>query len=237
MNKLLPPKYMRWNYSLDQRYYCNQKQLITSGCSFTASTSQLDCAASWPGYVRDRCRFEETIDLSYPGMGNDYIYQSIKQYANTNSLVIVMWSGIDRQAISMDPPVARIPKDLSNETKKQRALMSFEMVQELKKELVARQIPHAFTQYINLIHPPFLAWRDTTGAWPSYLDNDQLNKLKDSIDIPTNPNEFLYDYAFFNDHLNAGDFFHPPVECNLSWTDQVLLPNLAKKGLIHSVDR
>jgi hypothetical protein len=95
MNNLLPPKYMRWNYALDQQYYCNQKQLITSGCSFTASTNQLDCAASWPGFMRDRCRFEETIDLSYPGMGNDYIYQSIMNNINNESLVVVMWSGID----------------------------------------------------------------------------------------------------------------------------------------------
>jgi hypothetical protein len=87
---------------------------------------------------------------------------------NDKSLVIVMCSGIDRQAISMDPPISSPTQDLTNEEKKQRALMSFEMIQELKKELVARQIPHAFTQYINLIHPPFLAWRDTTNVWSDY---------------------------------------------------------------------
>lgn len=237
MIHLLPPKHMSWDYSIDQQYHCNQKQLITSGCSFTASTQQLNCAASWPGYVRDRCRFEETVDLSYPGMGNDYIYQSIINYANTDSLIIIMWSGIDRQSSSINPPKASSTKDLTNNEKKQRALMSFEMVQELKNELVARQIPHAFTQYINLIHPPFLAWPDTTEVWSKYLDKSQLIKLNDLIDIPTNPKEFLYDYAFFNDHLNGGDSYHPPAECNLSWTDQVLLPNLAKKGLIHPVDQ
>jgi hypothetical protein len=156
---------------------------------------------------------------------------------NNESLVIVMWSGINRQAISMDPPLPSSTQDLTSEEKKQRALMSFEMIQELKKELVARQIPHAFTQYINLIHPPFLAWRDTTNVWPDYLNNPQLNKLNDLIDIPLDPKEFLYDYGFFNDYINNEDRFHPPAECNLSWTDQVLLPNLAKKGLIHLVDQ
>ena len=67
------PKLLKWEYSLSQKYTCPESVLITSGCSFTSSTLQLDTAASWPGFVVDRCRFNYCIDYSFPGAGNEYI--------------------------------------------------------------------------------------------------------------------------------------------------------------------
>lgn len=232
---LVPPKTLNWSWNLSQAYQCPKRRLITSGCSFTASTQQTESAASWPGFVRDRCRFEEAVDMSYPGMGNDYIRQSIMDYVSDDCLVIVMWSGLDRVAQSMSPPKAKPIGIISQQEKHQRIMKSFEMIQQLSYDLKQRNIPHAFTQYVNLIYPPFLPVRDTTPTWDQALDSAQLKTVATLIDIPTNSRDFLYDYAFFNNHLTQGDQFHPPVECNLTWTDTVLLPALANKGLISKI--
>jgi hypothetical protein len=229
---LLPPKILNWDWNLAQTYCSKQRVLVTSGCSFTASTQQTMSAASWPGFVRDRCRFDYAVDMSYPGMGNDYIRESIMDQVTPDCLVIVMWSGIDRRAVSFLPPISMTTCALQDAEKIQTAKMSLSMVQQLKKNLTEKNIPHAFTQYINLIYPPFLPKRDTTPVWAKYLNRTELEEVKNLIDIPNNPQHFLYDYAFFNKFLDNGDQFHPPVECNLKWTDSVLLPELAKKGLI-----
>lgn len=234
---LLPPKHMVWSHSVNQTYRCDQIRLVTSGCSFTASTQQLESAASWPGYVRDRCKFDNAIDLSYPGMGNDYIQESIMDYVDKDCLVIVMWSGIDRKYASKNPPKSLPTRSLAQQEQYNRAQMSFNSIKQLKHNLEQKQIPYAFTQYINLIYPPFLPFRDTSGVWADYLDQHEITELKALIDIPATSQEFLYDYAFFNNYLTTPDIFHPPVECNFAWTDQVLLPNLAKKGLITKIDQ
>jgi hypothetical protein len=80
MGFLPVPKLLKWNHSLSQKYTCTESVLLTSGCSFTSSTLQLDAAASWPGYVVDRCRFDYCIDYSFPGAGNEYIANSILNY-------------------------------------------------------------------------------------------------------------------------------------------------------------
>ena len=111
---LTPPKIMQWNYNLSQTHKLNSKILITSGCSLTASTQQVISAASWPGYMRDRCRFEYAVDLSYPAAGNEYIADSIMQYFKDKTnysdyFVVIMWSGLDRREIqevdSKDPKI------------------------------------------------------------------------------------------------------------------------------------
>lgn len=247
VNALPPPKIMSWSYNLKQTHCCNKNILITSGCSFTASTTQLKIAASWPGYLRDRCRFDYAVDLSYPGMGNDYICDTMKIYLESvdcsNVLVIVMWSGLDRvytiggPAFNLSPSQTTQQKQISDEEKRSRAEFSWFKIQELKDFLISRNIPHAFTQYINLLWPPYLAYRDTTKSWDSWLKKDIVNQIRQCIDVPTNNKDFLYDWAFYNGYLNVGDQYHPPAECNLDWTDQVLIPNLARKALIFPVDQ
>mgnify|MGYP003344898755 CR=1 FL=1 len=106
MSTLPVPKYLNWplTQSIQQHYNCDFDCLVTSGCSFTSSTTWLEGAASWPGYVRDRSGIQSCIDMSFPGVGNRYIADSIKyaienyceSYSCKKILVIVMWSGIDR---------------------------------------------------------------------------------------------------------------------------------------------
>jgi hypothetical protein len=247
MTFLQVPKRMKWKYNLSQTHFSNKSILITSGCSFTASTQQLDSAASWPGYVRDRCRFDYCIDYSYPGSGNEYIGDSIlhhfSEIDNVNDyFVIIMWSGIDRKEekiknIDWQPKIGdisyqRSKAQLSHELRCQYANESADKMFKLYKYLTERNISFVFTSYVNLLFPPYIPKRDNTVEFDNLVDVDTLTKLKSLPWVPTNPMDYLYEYAFVNDYLTTGDYFHPPVECNLLWTDNILLPTMVKQGFI-----
>ena len=246
------PKKMAWEYNVSQTHSSNKSILITSGCSFTASTQQLESAASWPGYVRDRCRFSHCIDYSYPGAGNEYIGDSILHHFSeidntSNYFVIIMWTGINRKeekikGVDQQPmlgnvsywridPNPQVDYDLGC----QYANESADKIFELSNYLTKRNIPFVFTSYVNLLFPPYIPKRDTTNEFDKLVDVDRLTKLKSLPWIPTKPLDYLYEYAFVNNHLTTGDYFHPPVECNLLWTDNILLPNMVKQGHIQSV--
>ena len=257
MGFLSVPKLLKWKHSLSQRYTCTESVLITSGCSFTSSTLQLDAAASWPGYVVDRCRFDYCIDHSFPGAGNEYIANSILNYFSTiddtealKYKVIIMWSGIDRQEEkrvdgnivynSTEYPKInnisyhRIQSEYLDRVKSTQC--SVDKIFEVYNYLNSRNISFAFTFYSNLLFPPYIPKRDTTHHFEDYANSKTLKELKTIPWIPSNPMDYLYEYAFVNDFLNHGDQFHPLVECNLQWVDNVLLPNLAKMKLIIPVD-
>ena len=77
------------------------KNLIVSGCSFTYNNHETS-ASTWPYYLKDLGGFDQVLDCSMPGAGNYHIASSLQwaiEMQNpdpTNSLVIVMWSGNDR---------------------------------------------------------------------------------------------------------------------------------------------
>ena len=77
----------------------NKKYLITTGCSFTTSYSGR--WKSWP-YFFGKIVNREVINKGTTAVGNFYIvnklYETIdtSKYNSDNSIVIVMWSGIDR---------------------------------------------------------------------------------------------------------------------------------------------
>jgi hypothetical protein len=252
--KFLPvPKLIKWVPSLDQHYYCTEKILVTAGCSFTASTLQLETAASWPGYVLDRCRFDHCIDYSYPGVGNEYIGDSILHFFSQvpdhdvdQYMAIIMWSGIDRkeEKVAGDkmPNINGITYrrvdggteslGLGSQEKRQRAVESANKILEVYNYLSMRKIKFVFSLYANLLFAPYIPKRDTTFEFDSYISKILLCQLQNLPWIPNKPLDFLYEYAFTNDFLNHEDQFHPNRECNLHWTNKVLLPNMASQGLI-----
>jgi hypothetical protein len=253
MNFLPVPKLMQWAHSLDQTYRCTSTKLITSGCSFTASTLQLQTAASWPGYVMDRCRFDQCIDYSYAGSGNEYIGDSILHFFSQipdssldQYMVIVMWSGIDRKTkkvFGTDMPnlngvvYQRIQdvNKIDHKEKQCRALESANKILEVYNYLVKRKIAFAFTAYANMLYTPYIPKRDTTFEFDKFVSDSLLMQLQNLPWIPNSSMDFLYEYAFVNDFLNSGDYFHPPAECNLKWTDEILLPGMVKQGLIQHI--
>lgn len=207
------PKILEWEQQLTQLYTTPFDILITGGCSFTASTTQIDAAASWPGFVKDRCGFKTCIDMSYPGFGNfqikNSIFQALEQIDYVNPLVIIMWSGLDRY------PNFGTPQD------------SIQAIKETKKRLQQCNIQYAFTTYLNMFYPPFAPVRDAT---PKYIDYD----INAGDFFPNKGQHFLYEWALKRDQLND-DLYHPTVEANLSWTDQILLTHLHKQNIIQAL--
>ena len=41
------------------------KNLVVSGCSFTDSTSCTTMPVTWPAYLKERCGFDQIIDVEY----------------------------------------------------------------------------------------------------------------------------------------------------------------------------
>ena len=244
MTHLPVPKLMQWIPSLNP-----QKILVTSGCSFTSSTLQLETAASWPGYVIDRCGFNQGVDYSYPGVGNRYIGDSILHHFSNipdsdvdQYMAIIMWSGIDRlenkilgekmpnlNGFSYQQLLTSIP--ISKKEKIDRALASANKIFEVFEYLTRRKISFAFTFYSNLLFPPYIPKRDTTFEFDGFLDKENLKNLRSLPWIPLQPMNFLFEYSFVNNYISE-DGFHPPAECNLSWTDNILLPCMQKQNLI-----
>jgi len=243
------PKKMAWEYNLDRSHSTDKSILVTSGCSFTASTQQLESAASWPGFTKDRCRFDYCIDYSYPSIGNEYIGDSILYHFSqiidaSNYMVIIMWSGLDRvEQKNTDVTVTgpRLGKvsytrindstSINTDTKKLRCQKSINKIVEVYNYLRNRNISFAFSSYCNVLFPPYIPKMDTTFEFDKFTDYNTLKTLRELPWVTTDPMDHLYEYSFANNYT-SGDQFHPSVECNLAWTDNVLLPGLEKQGLI-----
>ena len=246
----LPPKYLNWDLQIDQWYVTPYTKLVTSGCSFTASTIWLEGPASWPGFVKDRCGFLECTDLSFPGAGNEYIANSILSYVESSTveerakmLVIVGWSGLDRKENLTSEPGTTVSIDnihyvreqssaaeINHKWQKAEVWRSWKNIIMLKNYLENKKVAHGFFSYCNLLEPPFLPKRDRTPEWPNMISEDKLKSLKE-IDWVIPASQSLFEFAFETDTLSE-DFFHPTDIGIAKWTDSILLPNLAKHGLI-----
>ena len=245
---LQAPKYLQWSPQLTPQYTSQYDTLITSGCSFTASTQQTDCAASWPGYVKDRLGLDLCIDMSFPGAGNRYIKDSIiysidNLDSNSKPLVIVMWSGIDRteeltdQNLNLEP-MAKIDQHyykrvLNDSSAKELAIDNLVYIHDLSAYLNNKSIDHVFTTFINMTTQRLIPVRDTT---PQFYKNISLTDQIQFDNLPfiVTGEECLYEWSFLNNYVSEDDF-HPPVEANLKWTDTVLLKELQLKKYIDEI--
>ena len=251
---VLPPKILDWSCDdgLAQTYACDFDLLITSGCSFTASTAWFNGPASWPGYVRDRCGINKAIDMSYPAMGNRYIADSVmyavdtlcKEHTAKNPLVIVMWSGLDR-IDSVRPLNAQnqgllrlhdmvYQRIYENADPQSTTLQSYELMVSMDRYLGDKNISHVFSSYSNVLFPPFVPKRDTTNHFQDYLDQDQIKALQSLPWVPRQPMDFLYEWAWRNEYLTQGDHFHPPFEAHKAWTEEILLPGMQDADIIEA---
>ena len=155
-----------------------------------------------------------------------------------------MWSGIDRVesvCLETSPLNGKVNPCLGNkfycrETKafctQESAVASKEIILNLKQYLEELDITLLFTSYANVLFSPFVPKRDTTGHFPDFLTKTELNQLESIPWIPNNGMDYLYEWAWKNEFLNTGDYFHPPNEANFQWTDEILLPQMAERNLI-----
>jgi hypothetical protein len=253
-DRVLPPKIFDWPRKIHQYYKCDFDLLITSGCSFTASTTCADYPLSWPGIVKDRCNIPVCIDVSYPGVGNEYIANSVLatvedqliKNPEKNILVLISWSGLNRKEdlitdnLNQNPKIDGIAYQRTDSN--QGGLCSDFFVGEVwrswkniiltKNYLENKKIAHGFVSYCNLFEPPFLPKRDCTPEWPSMIDQKRFQTLQ-QIPWLIPHNQSMFEFCFDQDLL-VEDLFHPDQDGVNAWTDTVLLPNLEKHGFITS---
>jgi hypothetical protein len=250
-----------WTRKMGQTHCSEKTTLVVGGCSFTANGRNLDtCAATWPGILMDRSGFQHALDYSFAGAGNNYIADSILHHVDSmtqedikNTLIVIMWSGINRIDVAdddlstdiadgailnnklyyrQDNPV-KISTDV--EAKKQLAQESAERIFQTHQLLSEKNISFAFSFYCNLLYPPYLPKRDLTHEFENHVDNTTLAQLRNLIHIPKRPMDFMFEYGFERDLL-AEDYFHPNYDCLLNWTDEILLPGLEQMGLVTRLD-
>ena len=247
MEKLLPPKILKWNNThLERMYNCDYDLLISSGCSFTASTNTLKFPETWPGYVIERCNIDSCMDMSWHGMGNLYIKESI-EYALQNKpkdkkpLVIIMWSGLDRvDNISYNNSGIKLGNKFykrENAKDRQHSIeQSIDNILYTKKLLESENIDFVFTSFVNLIKPPYIRGRDG-GVKFTDLKNKNKLKLLDNVNfVPESGMDYFFEWTFINDYFDDDtDYFHPPKSAQLDWTDKILLPNLENLGFVQKL--
>jgi hypothetical protein len=246
-NWILPPRLLTWPKTLEQKYNSQRTVGLVSGGSFTYGTNQVTMAASWPGYLYERCGLESVIDLSYPQMNNQYIGDSIIDAVESmtlekrsNVFVVVMWNGVSHiqgknTESNKNWPVINgkiyDPTIVTSQDISVRVRQDYEIICKTGDCLRDYNIPYAFTFYANILFPPLLPTPDDLKKFYKNIKTDEIKKMQSYNLIPSDQKLYLYDYTFFNGQSD-GDGYHPDIHTRFSWTDQVLLPELIKLGII-----
>jgi hypothetical protein len=249
------PDILQWPAGMAQTHFTKKSNLIVSGCSFTACGKLPGVATSWPGILMDRCGIKQTIDYSFAGAGNEYIADSILYHVDRmsdqeieSSLVIVMWTGINR----FETKVKQLPQNRQGpmldeyfyhrvddpiktssdqQLKQMGARQSADKIFQVYDCLTSKNISFIFSFYVNLLYPPYIPKRDLTHEFDNHVDPETLTRLRNLPIVPTKPMDFMFEHGFCNDQL-ADDGFHPNYLGTLSWVDNVLLPGLVQRQLI-----
>lgn len=237
---------------LDTVYNCGFKNLIVSGCSFTYNTHN-SVAVKWPYYLRDLGGFDQVFDCSLPGAGNHHIANSL-QWALENdclpvndSLIIVMWSGCDRDDYICpnsnykeypfsfnysDSVISGITGGVAGhgntidgltalkktKTLESRSIENYLYINSLWHYLTSAGYKFLFLNFLDSSLPSRTCHFDITKYLPTIVKK-QYNSMM-TTDIPS-----LHTWALKNDSLRE-DLFHPTPECHLDWTRKILLPKI-----------
>lgn len=231
------------------------KNLIVSGCSFTWNNSET-CACTWPYYLRDLGGFSTVFDTSMPGAGNYHIANSLQWSLENHwvdpqdSLVVVMWSGMDRDDYVC--PNSNATQSLTTYRYDEHAVSGVTgggdpaaqgNTKSSFKEFSQTKNKHsrAIENYLyisGLYH--FLTAKNYKFLFLNYMDRDSLKQtdfeigswLPENLNnklqhyIPKQPQmDVLYSWAVARNLLDA-DQYHPNPNGHLAWTRQVLIPML-----------
>jgi hypothetical protein len=230
------------------------QNLIVSGCSFTYNNHETS-AVAWPYYLRDLGGFEQVLDCSLPGAGNNHIANSLQwaievdKPAPDSSLVIVMWSGCDRDdyicSDSNDNKqypfsfkytnsvISGICGGSSPQSKGNTIAGLKDLAQ--TKTLESRSIENylyinGLWHYLKNLEYRFIFLNFLDGNLPSrtyhfditkHLPIAPKNQYNSMLTKITDP----HTWALKNDLL-IDDDFHPSPAGHLDWTQKVLLPKL-----------
>ena len=229
------------------------KNLIVTGCSFVYNNHD-SSAVTWPYYLRDMGGFDNVLDTSMPAAGNYHIANSLQWAIEMdrpnvdNSLIIVMWSGNDRDDYIC--PITNLTTSslqfnydnyvATGVTGGSADNNTGNTKQGLK--ILAQTKTHKSRAIENYLYISGL-WSFLTAAgykflFLNYMNRNLPNRTKD-FDITkflekplqkkfnsmmlnvTDP----YTYALKNNLLLTDDF-HPSPDGHLAWTRDILLPQL-----------
>ena len=235
------------------------KNLIVSGCSFTYTFNRYESApTTWPYYLRDLGGFDTVFDCSMPGAGNYHISHSLiwglenDRLDPKNSLVIVMWSGNDRDdciyPISQDNGSNPFRFNYSENTISGMTggshLYAHSNINDLFKQFNTRKTAESRAienylyissawHYLKSAGFKFMFLEFLKGNLPSrtghfdikpYLPVNISKKLHGMMENIIDP----YAYALKNNLLTDDDF-HPSPDGHLSWTKNILLPHMNQR--------
>jgi hypothetical protein len=237
------------------------QNLIVSGCSFTHNNSQ-STAVAWPYYLKDFGGFQNVFDTSMPGAGNYHISNSLiwaleqDQIDPANSLVIIMWSGCDRDDFITS----------ANNIKKDGYSFRFEFNKDVWIAInggthpdangntadAAQLVAHGFftlktresksienyLTFLNTWH--YLKNRGFRCVFLNFIDPKLPSrtrhfdirpylptKLQTNLDSMFSNIVDPYSFALRNGLLWDDDF-HPSADGHLEWTRNILMPHLQK---------
>jgi hypothetical protein len=231
------------------------KNLIVSGCSFTFNNSNVD-ACTWPYYLKTLGGFDRVMDSSLPGAGNYHIDTSLrwnlmqKPVDPRDSLVIVMWSGNDRDDFIAsidqlnDYPFRHYYTKNSttaisgglDPTAIGNTVLSYKVVSGIKDQS-SRSIENFL--YITGLY----AWLEQQGYKFVFLDYTDKTIPCRSLDFDIRlhlplfaqkelnrilvKHNNLYNFAVKENFLDD-DEYHPKADGHLAWTRKILIPLLQK---------
>lgn len=228
------------------------KNLIVSGCSFTYNNNEHLC--TWPFYLRDLGNFQEVLDCSLPGAGNAHILWSmqwaitVKEPDPKDSLVVIMWSGNDRDDLICDATNITDYPFRFDYSKSVSSGISGGSDEDSKGNVGSHEWPvrklksHRSRAIENFLYVSSLhSWLQTRGfrfvflkhmnslipnrtldfEIKNFLPQSVANKYSDMMDDV----EDLYTWAVKTNQLMEDDF-HPTPDGHLSWTKERLLPYL-----------
>jgi hypothetical protein len=231
------------------------QNLIVSGCSFTYNNHDT-VPVAWPYYLKDLGGFNQVLDTSMPGAGNSHISDSliwgleIERPDPATSLVIVMWSGHDRddyicsnEYINNHPENFYYSKNVRSSITGGNApesagnnisdgLKKLSMTKTLESRAIENYLYIAKTyQYLKSLNYKFLFLNfinptEPVGGTNTFDIKKYLPKLaKEKLDLMMT--EIVDPYHFAVRHnLLGGDKFHPIPHGHLRWTKKVLIPHL-----------
>lgn len=224
-------------------------QFLVSGCSFTGNET-----SGWPTWLK---QFGKVKNLALPGSGNQYIAESVILETSLNcyeyDVVLVMWSGLQRQDYIVDSlvnindlpvfnNVSYLPAgDLivdktfreivkyGNEVT--RGIKSLLEIIKLQNYLQNKKHTYYFMSYVNYWNTEEYVKNRNFGIYRYEILNALAKNLDFSRFIFAENNDCLYELCLKNKALSE-DNFHPTSAGNELWMNNFVIPRLKKDKII-----